>query len=86
MDQLEDRRTTTNGAGMNTLTWSDIDQAKKPGQYPFREGVVTIADRHIAIWEMYPEAVFRAVRGTLFSGGVFYALGSYVVPSGNDGD
>ena len=40
------------------IGWSDLNNVQEAGQYPFRDGVITVLESEIAIWRKDPEALF----------------------------
>jgi hypothetical protein len=43
------------------LRWSDIENAREAGRYPFRNGELEILARHIWAWEQDPGGVWEVV-------------------------
>lgn len=58
------------------IRWEDIGRVEKPGDYPFRGGILTVRLREIAIWKEHPDAIYNVVEFTPLSGPKRYALGT----------
>jgi hypothetical protein len=42
--------------------WFDLNNVQEAGQYPFRDGVITVLELEIAIWREHPKALFALMR------------------------
>ena len=63
------------------IGWSDLNYVQEAGQYPFRDGVITVLELEIAIWRNHPKALFALMRKNPIRQRVEYVLGSPEVPS-----
>ena len=63
------------------IGWSDLNYVQEAGQYPFRDGVITVLELEIAIWGKHPKALFALMRKNPIRQSVEYVLGSPEVPS-----
>ena len=59
------------------------EQCTRRGQYPFRDGVITLLELEIAIWRNHPKALFALMRMNPIRQSVEYVLGSPEFPSEN---
>jgi hypothetical protein len=44
------------------LSWTDAGQPQQAGEYPFREGTITITHGEVAIWKRNPNTRFQLMR------------------------
>ena len=58
------------------IGWSDLNNVQEAGQYPFRDGVITVLELEIAIWRNHPKALFALMRKNPIRQSVEYVLGS----------
>jgi hypothetical protein len=65
------------------IGWSDLNNVQEAGQYPFRDGLITVLELEIAIWRKHPNALFTLMRKNPIRQGVEYVLGTPEVPSEN---
>ena len=65
------------------IGWSDLNNVQEAGQYPFRDGVITVLELEIAIWRKHPEALFTLMRKNPIRDRVEYFLGKHEFPSGD---
>ena len=65
------------------IEWSDLNNVQEAGQYPFRDGVITVLELEIAIWRKHPEALFTLMRKNPIRDRVEYVLGKHEFPSGD---
>jgi hypothetical protein len=65
------------------IEWSDLNNVQEAGQYPFRDGVITVLEPEIAIWRKHPEALFTLMRKNPVRDPVEYVLGKHEVPGGD---
>jgi hypothetical protein len=72
-------------AGSRSLKigWSDLNNVQEAGQYPFRDGVITVLELEIAIWRKDPEALFALMRKNPVHDRVEYVLGKHEFSSGD---
>ena len=55
--------------------WHDLDDVREPGDYPFRDGTMTVTFAEIAIWKDSPGTRFQLMRKHPLQGRPRYALG-----------
>ena len=65
------------------IGWSDLNNVQEAGQYPFRDGVITVLELEIAIWREHPKALFTLMRKNPIRQGVEYVLGTSEFPGEN---
>ena len=58
------------------IGWPDLNNVQEAGQYPFRDGVITVLELEIAIWRKHPNALFTLMRKNPIRQGVEYVLGT----------
>ena len=44
------------------FTWKDVDHVVVAGEYPFRDGIITIKSKHLNVWKKNPDAKFTLTR------------------------
>jgi hypothetical protein len=42
------------------VSWNDINRVQESGQYPFRDGTITVTFAEIAVWKERPDAQWTA--------------------------
>jgi hypothetical protein len=57
------------------ISWNDLGNAQKAGDYPFRDGTITVTFAEIAAWHENPTAKFQLMRKHPIQGSVKYVLG-----------
>jgi hypothetical protein len=57
------------------VSWSDLNNVDQAGEYPFREGTVTVTFAEIAVWKKEPDAQFQLMRKNPIQGQISYVLG-----------
>ena len=57
------------------VTWTDLNNVDQPGEYPFRDGTITVTFAEIAAWEKQPDVQFRLMRKHPIRGQIAYVLG-----------
>jgi hypothetical protein len=45
------------------IAWTDLNNVQEAGDYPVRDGQITITFAEIAVWKNNPRATFRLMRG-----------------------
>ena len=65
------------------IGWSDLNNVQEAGQYPFRDGMITVLELEIAIWRKHPNALFTLMRKNPIRQGVEYVLGTREFSSEN---
>ena len=58
------------------IGWPDLNNVQEAGQYPFRDGMITVLELEIAIWRKHPNALFTLMRKNPIRQGVEYVLGT----------
>ena len=58
------------------IGWPDLNNIQEAGQYPFRDGMITVLELEIAIWRKHPNALFTLMRKNPIRQGVEYVLGT----------
>jgi len=56
------------------IGWPDLNYVQEAGQYPFRDGMITVLELEIAIWRKPPSALFTLMRKNPIRQGVEYVL------------
>jgi hypothetical protein len=57
------------------VSWSDLNNVQEAGDYPFRDGHVTVTFAELAIWKNSPHARFLLMRKNPVQGAPSYVLG-----------
>jgi hypothetical protein len=57
------------------VCWRDLHDIREPGDYPFRDGTITVTFAEIAIWKDNPAARFQLMRKHPLQERLSYALG-----------
>src|SRR5450631_2020274 len=57
------------------VSWSDVNSVQEPGDYPFRDGTITITFAEVATWKKNPGARFQLMRKYPIVGAFRYLLG-----------
>ena len=60
------------------LSWDDLNNVQEAGDYPFRDGTITVAFAEIAIWKKNPAAKFQLMRKYPIQGAFKYVLGKQI--------
>jgi hypothetical protein len=60
------------------VCWRDLNNVRAPGDYPFRDGTITVTFAEIAIWKDSPGARFQLMRKHPLQERLAYALGRQV--------
>jgi hypothetical protein len=60
------------------LSWSDLNNVREAGDYPFRDGTITVTFAEIAIWKNDPQAIFQVMRKHPVQGEFRYVLGRQI--------
>ena len=58
------------------LAWSDLNNVREPGRYPFRDGFITVLEIELAIWRSNPNARFDLMRKNPIHNEIEYVLGN----------
>ena len=57
------------------VCWRDLNEVREPGDYPFRDGTITVTFAEIAIWKDSPGTRFQLMRKHPLQERARYALG-----------
>jgi hypothetical protein len=60
------------------VSWSDLNNVDQAGEYPFRDGTITVTFAEIAVWKKEPNAQFQLMRKNPIQGQISYVLGRRV--------
>jgi hypothetical protein len=60
------------------VSWSDLNNVQQAGDYPFRDGTITVTFVEVAIWKNNPNAQFQLMRKHPIQGVPRYVLGRRV--------
>jgi hypothetical protein len=60
------------------VSWSDLNNIQEPGDYPFRDGTISVTFAEIAIWRMTPDTQFQLLRKYPLLGPFRYVLGKQI--------
>jgi len=60
------------------LSWSDLNNAWEPGDYPYREGTITITFAELTVWKNNPGAQFQLMRKHPIKNAPAYLLGRQI--------
>ena len=57
------------------VSWSDLNNVDQAGEYPFRDGTITVTFADIAVWKKEPDVQFQLMRKNPIQGQISYVLG-----------
>jgi hypothetical protein len=60
------------------VSWSDLNNVQEPGDYPFRDGTITVTFAEAAVWKNNPNALFQLMRKHPIQDAPKYVLGKQV--------
>ena len=60
------------------VSWSDLNNVQEAGDYPFRDGTITVTFAEVAIWKNNPNAQFQLMRKYLTQTTPGYVLGKQI--------
>jgi hypothetical protein len=60
------------------VSWTDLNNVDQAGEYPFRDGTITVTFAEIAVWKKEPDAQFQLMRKNPIQGQISYVLGRRV--------
>jgi hypothetical protein len=60
------------------ISWIDLNNVEESGDYPFRDGIITVSFAEIAIWKKRPGAKFELMRKHPIRSTVNYVLGRQI--------
>jgi hypothetical protein len=68
------------------ISWSDLNNVQEAGEYPFRDGTITVTFAEVAIWKRNPTAQFRLMRKHPIQSAFRYVLGRQLesAPAGTE--
>jgi hypothetical protein len=64
------------------IAWTDLNNVQEAGDFPFRDGGITITFAEVAIWKTNPHATFRLMRKNPIQAQPQYVLGEQVEDQG----
>jgi hypothetical protein len=60
------------------VSWSDLNNVQEAGDYPFRDGTITVTFAEVAIWKKNPGAKFQLMRKHSIQSAFGYVLGKQI--------
>ena len=60
------------------ISWSDLDNVQEAGDYPFRDGTISVTFAEVAIWKSNPGAQFQLMRKHPIQVEFKYVLGKQI--------
>ena len=60
------------------VSWSDVNNVRETGDYPFRDGSITVTFVEMTIWKNNPNAQFQLMRKHPIQGAPRYVLGQRI--------
>jgi hypothetical protein len=60
------------------VSWSDLNKVQEAGDYPYRDGTITITFAELAVWKNNPSAQFQLMRKRPIKNAPAYLLGRHV--------
>jgi hypothetical protein len=60
------------------LSWADLNNVQEAGEYPFRDGTISVSFAEIAFWRTNPGAQFQLMRKYPIQGEFRYVLGKQI--------
>jgi hypothetical protein len=60
------------------VSWSDLNKVQEQGDYPFRDGTISVTFAEIAIWQKNPNTQFQLMRKYPLLGPFRYVLGRQI--------
>jgi hypothetical protein len=66
------------------LSWSDLNNAWEPGDYPYRDGTITITFAELTVWKNNPGARFQLMRKHAIKNAPAYLLGRQIQEGNTD--
>jgi len=58
------------------VSWGDVNNVQDAGEYPFRDGMITVTFAEVAIWKAKPDAQFQLMRKHPIKDRIGYVLGA----------
>lgn len=68
-----------------SISWNDLNNVQEPGDYPFRDGTITVSFAEIAVWKRSPDALFQLMRKQPIQRQISYVLGKQIEPNPEEG-
>jgi hypothetical protein len=60
------------------ISRTDLNNIDHAGEYPFRDGIITVSFAEIAVWELEPDARFQLMRKNPIQRQISYMLGKKI--------
>jgi hypothetical protein len=60
------------------VSWDDLNNVREAGDYPFRDGTITVTFAEVATWKKNPDAKFQLMRKHAVQGAHKYVLGKQI--------
>jgi hypothetical protein len=60
------------------VSWSDLNNVQEAGEYPFRDGTITVTFAEVAAWKEKPDAQFQLMRKNPIRDQTRYVLGQRI--------
>jgi hypothetical protein len=60
------------------ISWSDLNNVQEAGDYPFRDGTISVTFAEVAIWKSNPGAQFQLMRKHPIQAELKYVLGKQI--------
>src|ERR1700761_1210221 len=60
------------------VSWDYLNNVREAGDYPFRDGTITVSFAEIATWKTNPAAIFQLMRKCAVQGACKYVLGRQI--------
>jgi hypothetical protein len=60
------------------ISWSDLNNVQEAGDYPFRDGTISVTFAEVAIWKSNPGAQFQLMRKHPIQAELKYVLGNQI--------
>ncbi len=57
------------------ISWHDVNSIQQAGEYPFRDGTITVSVAELQVWQQRPNAQFLLMRKNPQQGAPEYVLG-----------
>jgi hypothetical protein len=60
------------------VSWIDLNNVQEAGEYPFRDGTITVTFAEVAAWKEKPDAQFKLMRKNPIRDQTRYVLGQRI--------
>ena len=67
------------------VSWTDLNNVQEPGNYPFRDGTITVTFAEFTVWKNNPHAQFQLMRKHPIQSAPGYVLGKQIEASAQEG-